>query len=139
MFENLTKIKADIEAARAKAKAETQGALKEAFKELFEAHPELSAVRWTQYTPYFNDGDACVFSVHGWSAKVDNVKPSDDEEEGAEEGFADEWDFSKTPVGHDIGKLFGCLDDDAMQAAFGDHSQITATRKGFDVDEYEHD
>ena len=25
------------------------------------AFPEVEAVRWRQYTPYFNDGDACVF------------------------------------------------------------------------------
>ena len=25
--------------------------------------PMISAVRWRQYTPYFNDGDACVFGV----------------------------------------------------------------------------
>jgi len=31
------------------------------FKEIFESCPELVGVRWTQYTPYFNDGDACNF------------------------------------------------------------------------------
>ena len=25
--------------------------------------PEVAAVRWRQYTPYFNDGDPCVFGV----------------------------------------------------------------------------
>lgn len=27
------------------------------------AHPEVTGIAWTQYTPYFNDGDPCVFSV----------------------------------------------------------------------------
>lgn len=26
---------------------------------------EVAAVRWHQYTPYFNDGEACVFGAHG--------------------------------------------------------------------------
>jgi len=28
------------------------------------ALPGVDAVQWEQYTPYFNDGDVCVFSVH---------------------------------------------------------------------------
>lgn len=26
--------------------------------------PEVAKVRWKQYTPYFNDGEACVFGAH---------------------------------------------------------------------------
>jgi hypothetical protein len=37
--------------------------LADALAEAF-AHPSIVAIRWTQYTPYFNDGDACVFSVY---------------------------------------------------------------------------
>lgn len=29
----------------------------------FEQYPEVGGVAWKQYTPYFNDGDACEFSV----------------------------------------------------------------------------
>lgn len=46
--------------------------------------PEVAKVRWTQYTPYFNDGEACVFGVN--SAEVlltveanDEVDEEDDE------------------------------------------------------------
>lgn len=31
---------------------------------LFTTIPEIESVFWTQYTPYFNDGDACTFSVN---------------------------------------------------------------------------
>ena len=34
------------------------------FKEFFKNNPEFVYVTWTQYTPYFNDGEACEFSVH---------------------------------------------------------------------------
>jgi len=27
------------------------------------AHEEITGIAWTQYTPYFNDGEPCVFSV----------------------------------------------------------------------------
>ena len=38
--------------------------LKEFFVKFWEENPAIRAVTWTQYAPYFNDGDACVFSVN---------------------------------------------------------------------------
>lgn len=35
-----------------------------AMKEFFELYPFVSKIQWCQYTPYFNDGDECIFSVH---------------------------------------------------------------------------
>lgn len=31
--------------------------------EIFKTIPQLKAISWIQYTPYFNDGDECVFSI----------------------------------------------------------------------------
>lgn len=45
----------------------------------FEACPEITSIFWTQYTPYFNDGDACEFSVHELHYTVEGL-PSDDHE-----------------------------------------------------------
>lgn len=36
----------------------------ESAKSVFENHPDLKSFSWTQYTPYFNDGDTCEFSAH---------------------------------------------------------------------------
>ena len=33
--------------------------LKTAFRAVFERHPNVRSLTWTQYTPYFNDGDPC--------------------------------------------------------------------------------
>jgi hypothetical protein len=35
-------------------------------------------------------------------------------------------------------KTFNSLEE-ALEVVFGDHAQITATRKGFDVEEYSHE
>lgn len=43
----------------------TEGALVDYFRPFFEAHPEVGAVEWGQWAPYFNDGDPCVFGIHG--------------------------------------------------------------------------
>jgi len=45
--------------------------VKKAFKVFLEAHPEIKCIFWSQYTPYFNDGDPCTFSVHEPSVIVD--------------------------------------------------------------------
>lgn len=39
--------------------------LTESWSRFFKEHgDQISGVKWRQYTPYFNDGDECVFSVH---------------------------------------------------------------------------
>lgn len=43
----------------------TEGALVDYFRPFFEAHPEVGAVEWGQWAPYFNDGDPCVFGITG--------------------------------------------------------------------------
>lgn len=42
--------------------------VKDALKELFEANPSFTAVGWSQWAPYFNDGEPCEFSVHEFFA-----------------------------------------------------------------------
>lgn len=48
----------------------TKDAILRAFREFFETNPDIVALRWHQYTPYFNDGDACVFEVDYFSFKL---------------------------------------------------------------------
>lgn len=56
----------EIEAARARLKSQSQELLKESFQKIFETYPTVAKIAWTQYTPYFNDGDECVFGVNDW-------------------------------------------------------------------------
>lgn len=51
------------------------------------AFPEVESVRWTQYTPYFNDGEACVFGLHSREIKF----VGDDEGGDDENGFHELW------------------------------------------------
>lgn len=135
---------------------------------------------WEQYTPYFNDGDVCEFSVGDtWIRTVDDEDVEDlydlqissthptlgdmewrkmtDEEyalkvieyknrgwRGAPYNYAH---FPK-PGGAkypDLLELMKKLDvqaaeyEDAMYDAFGDHAQVTVTKTGIQIDEYDHD
>jgi hypothetical protein len=128
-LEALSKVKEEYEA---KIKAEGEAALKEGLKSFFEANPNIEAVRWTQYTPHFNDGDACVFGVHEPSAQL---KGSED--------FQDEYDIRKEHPAEAkaLSELEGLLEsaEDVLETVLGDHSRITVTGDKVDIEEYEHD
>lgn len=118
------------------------------FQKVFETYPEITVIKWTQYTPYFNDGDECVFGVNDFTvsnAPDPNEVDAYGEYEGDEEGI---WaidtgwgegkkkypvinalnDFAQTKIGEEV-----------FRGTFGDHSIVTVTRDGIDVEEYEHD
>lgn len=41
----------------------------------------IAAFGWRQYTPYFNDGDPCVFSAYGvWAARPQDLNSEDPDE-----------------------------------------------------------
>jgi hypothetical protein len=38
-----------------------------AVKEMFRLVPKVKTITWKQYSPYFNDGDECIFSINNIS------------------------------------------------------------------------
>lgn len=113
--------------------------MKNAFKEFFNDNPNIEALVWTQFTPYFNDGDACVFHVQDFfpASKEELQQLKDDE--------IDIWDLDCYPSSElqkqarPFTNALHKIDDAIFLSAFGDHCQVIATREGFDVDEYQHD
>lgn len=145
MFESLNSIKKTIDDAQATVKAQGQVALKEAFTELFAAYPVLKAVKWTQYTPYFNDGDTCEFGVHEFYSQIDGVVSKYGKDADGGEGYVSSWDLEgeakekAAPMLDAVRSLAKLIPKDVMLASFGDHVEVVATREGFQVDEYSHD
>jgi hypothetical protein len=131
------------------------------------ADPYIAKLGWTQYTPYFNDGDPCVFSVgEPWFRTVDDDEDEDDYSLAI--GYSGhptlgkrdyEWDNArdfdnrrkvfKPYEGTHRESFDACLAlseaiesgafDDVLLEAFGDHCQVTVTADGITVDEYSHD
>lgn len=58
---------------------ETNGRLyiEAAVAHFLEACPEVTSVFWRQYTPYFNDGSPCEFSVHDLCFSLDSIDDVD--------------------------------------------------------------
>lgn len=55
---------ASIKAQYDEAAKKMVSAFEPLFMSFFDRNPEVQAIGWTQYTPGFNDGDPCTFSVH---------------------------------------------------------------------------
>lgn len=130
------------ESARKKveeAKKAAQEAARVAFKagaaELFEAHPDLESFGWHQYTPYFNDGDECVFRVCNDYPDLNGL----DENGGDEEDY-EAYSELRKKFGKSVSEFLSQFDDDAFESMFGDHVRVTVFRDGkVEVEDYEHD
>jgi hypothetical protein len=146
----------------AKLKAEAQKMASDAFdsfcKEIFEKHPKVESFGWSQYTPYFNDGDTCTFS-----ANIDYISINGeyvDDSKWVNETTVTDWgnwnrdlriyegrvevpnldyDAELSKGADDITEFLRNFDNDFYITRFGDHAEITVTKDGVDVDEYEHD
>lgn len=158
-FEDLQAMLSDV---RKQIKAKGSEALKREFVQFFQDHPEVSALQWAQYTPYFNDGDACTFNVYEPYALVkmealdksrlrsDKYLPDtmslDDGEGGSVDYYRlESWDIQDAdPLYEDIHKLAKSLDSgvgqEVLLAVYGDHVRVTVLRDGtISTEEYNHD
>jgi hypothetical protein len=121
---------------------EAQEVVKPTLQEFMRAHPAIKAVGWSQYTPYFNDGDACTFRVNDLYASTKDERSDslyDDDcwnELWGEppEGYTPEdWEALK-----ELNKAMQGMEAE-LEAVFGDHVQVIVTAEGVEVEEHEHD
>jgi hypothetical protein len=134
---------AGMEAAKAKVKEAGAAAVGALFKQFFAEYPSVTAIGWTQYTPHFNDGEPCEFSVHDFYATtkegVDFEAVSSLYDDEDEHGFADSYSIKDKGIKAAVARLERSKDDDLFESAFGDHAMVIATPRGFHVSEYSHD
>lgn len=145
-----SEMKDKLAAVRQQAETEGKKAVHDGLLSLFEKHPTLAEVSWAQYTPYFNDGEPCEFSVNDPYFKL--TTDAEDGEEGweGEDGYGTwnarydpKWNGPDPHIYADIEAFASVIKSDemeqALEMAFGDHSRIIATREGIEVEEYDHD
>lgn len=160
-LEKIKNLKQKMTDLRVEMKTLGISALQEAFNEFFKLVPEAEAITWTQYTPYFNDGDACTFGINELALKLNAEarKTFLDNDVDVEEEYGDwdEWlnqvwesdhyDLSKLPTNpraQEISKIFiefsnNVQDEDIFLSVFGDHVKVLVTRGDIRFDEYRHD
>lgn len=130
-----------------------QSEFKEGANELFDKHPRLKSFAWTQYTPYFNDGDTCYFGVNDLEFNGYDYDGEGGEGENLEELSKTKiWDhnssaqiknpnYDKTAsdIIKEVNEFFKSFDDDVYEEMFGDHMKVTVSKNKIETDEYEHD
>jgi len=122
-------------------------------KERFENNPKLTSFAWSQYTPYFNDGDECTFRVRrDYCLTLNRTGESLDRYE-VDYWKDPEYEYTPDPKDYNcdsidelisivegIDKVLDLFEDDDLSLMFGDHAEITVFRDGrIDIDSYDHD
>lgn len=135
MFEKLEALQKVYDEAMVALRRDGEAALKASFVEFFAAYPEVEAIKWQQYTPYFNDGEACCFGVCEPEIKL---TMSDE--------FIDLWDAQESissTLYDDAKKLTNIIQSSSMEAVleamFGDHSEITVYPDRITVETCDHE
>lgn len=96
-------------------------------KVLMSENPLLVGMRWNQYTPSFNDGDACEFGVHGPEFKfAESVNPQESNDVDDE----DEEETESDALWVDGGE-YGDIDDEWFdkKSDILNHREIAALKK----------
>lgn len=148
----LKEILDQFKAYNEKFQQEAQALLKTAFKEFFATNPAIKAVIWNQYSPYFNDGDECVFSVNMpifTNAEDEDIEDCrwEDYEGDKEDIFVlSEYDDEIGGEGwnkNSIDEISAIIQSNEMEnvfhVMFGNHARVVATIDGFDVEVLDHD
>jgi len=148
-----------LEDTKEEMKVEFQSIFKEASADLFEKYDWLQEISWTQYTPYFNDGDSCEFyvneefSINGTTEYKDTLYNEcygsilfDEDEElfEAQKKVYDESEDRRNEykeIQEEFEYLIGFLmnNEEIALMLFGDHAKVSIQKTGAYVEELEHD
>lgn len=139
MFEKLEEFRKIKAAYDKKLKKEGGEIVRQIIAHFFEQNPQFTGLRWKQYTPYFNDGEACSFSIHAIDCRLSPIDEIEgfDPDEGEEDTSSNgrwtedgEYGLKKGPSRTALQKLEKefSKSQDLLEAAFGDHVSILAER-----------
>jgi len=132
-------VRADIEKKLQEARSLAQAAFTEALMEPFDKFPELESFSWTQYTPWFNDGDECVFSVHTDPEMIyiNDQKLYDYDWNSDTRKYEPEWVSDAADM---VGNILESFDESDLKWIYDDHVRVTIYRDGTaEVENYSHD
>jgi hypothetical protein len=158
-LEAITKVRNDLKKAEESASKDIVDMLKTLMKE----NPLIKAISWQQYTPSFNDGDPCEFTLSGPFIKFSNeVTGAGDhgvlDDEDSDKGFHDlqydvNTEFFKSKMDilnhediqqlekttSEVKKVMNSLFEmeDSLHSMFGDGVNVVVTQKGLETEDYD--
>jgi len=157
--EKIEALKAKVAELNKQVREESQRLLNEGFTEVFEKYPKLLSFSWNQYTPYFNDGDECTFSVNTDSLIPDFTDESAEDHDYEYSKGDSIWNTKTKKYDHaplsdekklnneaydELVEIVNAIDDDTMKATYGNHITVTVSKNEdgtlkTSTDDYEHD
>lgn len=121
-----------IEDLREQMKDQATVILREGLQDIFNAFPSVTSIGWKQYTPYFCDGDECIFGV-------ESDQPDINEECGWDIPYDEDLESLRDPQTA-AAQLLGMIGNDDFKLMFGDHVHVTFYRDGHvDISGYDHE
>ncbi len=131
---------------------------------IFDEYPEVKNFGWRQYTPYFNDGEECVFDantsdffINGFDEYGDEAWGYNDEVIEEDNLWGENYNHRKEVYGNGgkvpnpnydprigaiyeaISELLNVFDDEDYRGMYGDHTIVVVTPKGVETSSFEHD
>jgi len=111
------------------------------FKKAKDICPTLHSFRWTQYAPYFNDGDPCVFSVNpDVEANFGEDVDVDDE---CDREYSSSYSYDSGTKEHQaiemLSEAIANIPEDVLESKYGENNQVTVSETDIVSDDYEHD
>lgn len=162
MKDKLRLVRAERETLSKKIRQMAAEVFADGVKVIFEKHPTLEYISWTQYTPYFNDGEACEFSVNRDYLTIKEVGEEAIEDydfdlgeitRSIETGTRRQWngatrmweDVAFVPTDAELSaptirEFINEFEDADFLMMFGDHVRVTIYNDGrIEADHYDHD
>lgn len=143
MNEQIKTLREKAAAIKAELLVESKRLFEEETSKIFTEFPEITEFSWTQYTPYFNDGDTCVFRANTDDLEINGELTEYDFKEKIWCGKGEVPNPGYNPrlcAGYAaIKAILSQLDEDFFNATFRDHVKVTVTANGATADEYSHD
>lgn len=127
-------LKSEIKKLQDQIKEKARGAFEKGIKIVFDHFPTLNQIRWTQYTPYFNDGEECTFRSNHSDCSLNEDEDYGEyyKDEGFPEGITKE-------IKDTVREFLRLFDENDYEIMFGNHVAVTITPKGISIEDYDHE
>lgn len=152
---NYSELHREVQRQLVEARQRMQDVIKSVFADFFRKYPDVYGIGWVQYTPSWNDGESCEFSVHEVNLYL--TEDAYDEGDSDNDIFDGSWRRSglsadeqarvdavggeqrlREIIAHfePVADFIEQMEDADMQLIFGNGSRILATKDDLTVEDY---
>lgn len=145
---NINKQLEEFKAKRADMVKQIQTEFPNLLTPILSQSKRIESIGWRQYTPYFNDGDECVFGVHNDDLYINGEDEGTVGTEFIQKRIWDGGKYIDNPnldkfeydLLQQIEKVLKEIPNDFYKDLFGDHVKVTVYKDGrIEADQYDHD